>query len=192
MVEDLCFALPLPEPVPVGLDLRSRLLQPTPVNFSDNRVGLFCGGVIEYSVPPASGLIDLFGSTDDFESALAAGRIILVELGSAASPWISGEEIAETAMEVSPVDAAILRAALTYDATYNWLQEPDDGPQYGMRVRFVGASKTIALDLCLPCRTARRTRADVETLAANFEFGFPNVAAVIARYFPRAVERLDL
>ena len=190
-VENIYFVLPPPQPAPVSLDLRSHLLQPRSLDLSGYRDVLVCGGVIDFSVPFACGLIDLFGSADEFRTALAADTVVLVELKPTDDLWTAGEEISATAIEVSAVDAATLRAALTYDATYNWQPELYEVSQYGIRVKFAGAGKTVAVDLCIAGHTARGTKTGGENSVADFEFGFPNVAAVVARYFPRAVGRLD-
>jgi hypothetical protein len=91
-------------------------------SLTDLRPGVVCGGVSEASELdyPADGLIDLFGSVEDYRTALAATKVEIVALRPVVDEFVTPSENAERAVTLREEDASILKAVLTYDPAYDW------------------------------------------------------------------------
>jgi hypothetical protein len=143
-------------------------------------VVFFCGGVFDYEEPrvPVYGLIDLFGSVDDFRVALAADTVEVVELKPSRT-GAPAEEYVESAVTLSAIDSAVVRAILTYDASYSWRDGSDSDTQYAFRVKLRKAGRVVTVDLSLSSRTARVVKAGSVVASSSIEFGYEFLAAVI-------------
>jgi hypothetical protein len=146
-------------------------------------VGFVCGGVwIEPRETAALGLIDLFGSVANFETALAARRLEVAELGPRTDPAIPATERGP-AVRLSPDDAARLRHWLTSDASYLWGEDYEcHAFSHGVRVTFYHAGKIVKQDLH-PAEGV----ATVATGEAAFIVKVASVPADIERLIARVV-----
>jgi hypothetical protein len=143
---------------------------------------------------PVDGLIDLFGSAENYGSAVSADRVEIIVLkgrikGSA--DVSSYDEVA--GFTLSDEDAATLRATLTCDATYDWreefLDDPDEAPTYSFRVKLRSAKQEVVVDLSMSRGIARVAQNGREVAKQRFEFGYETVASLLDRLFPRGVEK---
>lgn len=137
---------------------------------------------------PAHGLIELFGSEENFRSALAAEMIEVVELQPVDAELSTFGERAGGAVRLPEQDAAVLKAVLTYDAAYDWQAERPLRTREGFRLKFRTRGKVVALDIFPATRGAAAPNAGPVTRWARFDFGHPTVAATIAAHFPGATE----
>lgn len=138
------------------------------------------------------GLIDLYGSAENFGIAFSAEHVTLLRITKKRDAegrpkdFIENKEVALTAD-----DAMALRSILTSDATYNWKEGYDCVPSYGFRVKFQHKTKTINVDLCFLCRTLRVASDGNEIAENNFEFGYESLIKIIDRYFPGTIAKVE-
>lgn len=106
-----------------------------------------CGGVFELQPTPTLGLIDLFGSTANFVTALAARRVEVAELWPQTDTFTPAAE-RTPARRLTAADALRLRDWLTSDASFRW-GEDFDWPilSRGWRVTFYHAGQNVKIDL---------------------------------------------
>ncbi len=138
---------PLPAAKPIEEFLPAHGGPPPVVSSVMVALVLNCGGAFDAEVPPALGLIDLFGSIANFETALAARRVEVALLGPRIEPFTPVVD-QTPARRLAPADAARLRDWLTSDASYRWGQAVE-WPVFsrGVRVSFYFAGKTANIDL---------------------------------------------
>jgi hypothetical protein len=158
-----------------------------------------CGGVVflsmcgggEFDLPEielrAYGLIELFGSVEDFRTALAAEMIEVVKLEAGDAEFSAFREKAGGAVRLSEQNAAVLKAVLTYDAAYDWEAEPPLAAREGYRLKFRTRGKVVVLDIFPASRGATALGAGGVARWARFEFGHATVAAIITGHFPGGV-----
>lgn len=116
--------------------------------------------------PPgtALGLIDLYGSVADFETALAARQLEVAEL-SERTDLFKPATARNQAVQLPPADAALLRGWLTFDASYLW-GDDFEWPAFsqGVRVTFYDAGKVVRMDLHLADGVAVVTNGDAVSI----------------------------
>lgn len=152
---------------------------------------LVCGGPFE-PLRAVDGLIELFGSTDNYASALAAERIELVVLQSRKA--VLGEPLGYKELggiSLAADEAAVMRAAVTSDTAYDWreVQSDDDAPEYAFRVKLRSRDRVVIVDLSMAPMTARVVVAGREVARQSFAFGYETVVPLLERHFPGGVDR---
>lgn len=144
--------------------------------------------------PPIDGLIELFGSRENYALALAAERIELTLLKAKPAATSSPEnylEIAESAL--SPADMGTLIGTLTSDATYDWREEyyffEPPAPVYRFRVKFWSGHEVVMLDLSLRDTWTRVVKNGREVAGQSFVNGRQAIESLLERHFPDDVGR---
>ncbi len=191
---DLAFVVPaLAVPLP---ELREVKIERPPAKAEpscswDLQLPFVCGGNIEWILgdAPALGLIELFGSVEDFALALEADTVELVELWPMSDPAARGVErtARRSAVTITPEDAAALRGALTADESYHWDHGTDWVAEHNLRIKFKKGARSVALDISLAERSARTAQGDAARMTGNFKFGYAAIAQVLKRYIPDMV-----
>jgi len=142
-------SIPLP-PLPAARPIEDFLPArgaPSPVVLPPQFPFAVCGGAFELQPTSPLGLIDLFGSTAHFATALAARRVDVAELWPRTDLFSPAKE-RTSARRLAAADALRLRAWLTSDANYLW-DEDLEWPllSRGVRVTFFHAGRIVTIDL---------------------------------------------
>jgi len=156
---------------------------------------LFFGGCVGFEEPTprlVDGLIDLFGNSENYVSAISADRVEIFVLKARTTRLgeVSGyDELA--GFPLADDDAAILCATLTCDATYDWRVQyfDDDTPDYSFRVKLRSREQVVSVDLSMLRGVARVIIDGREVARQSFAFGYETVAALLENHFPHCVER---
>jgi hypothetical protein len=205
-VEHSRTSLRLPDLRPICLIPSDAKLALLPTHVSSPSLGLLCGGArgnrilffggcVGFEEPPppraVDGLIDLFGSTENYVSAISADRveIFVLKARNTDSGEVGGyDELA--GFPLADDDAAILCATLTCDATYDWREQyfDDDTPDYSFRVKLRSREQVVSVDLSMSRGVARVMIDGREVARQSFAFGYETVAALLENHFPHCVE----
>ncbi|MBS0633443.1 MAG: hypothetical protein JSS11_16155 [Verrucomicrobia bacterium] len=154
----------------------------------------FGGGIIGimFGTPPeVYGLIDLFGGTENYASALSANRVDLIVLRAIKS----GETTRYKELSGFPLpdeDATLLRTALTCDATYDWNEDyfDFDDPEFSYRVKLRSQGRVASVDLSMSEGIARVIVDGHEVGRTSFKVGYAAIHSILERHFPNSVEPL--
>lgn len=165
------------------------------LNLNDRRLGYLpffaCGSLMIEAPPEIHGLIDLFGGPENYAAALAAERVEVIVLQPVKSDDTTRyDEL--SGFPLSDEDAAILRAVLTSDGTYDWSEGyPDfDDPEYSFRVKLRSRGRVVTVDLSMSEGIARVVIGGREVARQHFTFGYDTIASLLERHFPNSVETL--